>query len=433
MYTLGYSFRPWTAAKAIADGPAILDYMREVVRDYGIGPHIRYQHRVVGAEWSTPEARWTVEVERGPQRERLRLSCRFLYLCAGYYDYAGGYTPDYPGLDQYRGRFVHPQQWPADLDYRGQRVVVIGSGVGSGATAVTLVPSMAREAAKVTMLQRSPTYILALPGQDAIANGLRRLLPAKLAYAITRWKNVLMQMFFFNLCRRAPGLAKKLIRAGVRQQLPKGFDVDKHFAPSYNPWDQRVCLVPDGDLFRALRAGKADIVTDHIERFTAQGIRLKSGQELAADVVVSATGLKLLALGGLEFVVDGQRVDLASKLSYKGMMISDIPNMALAIGYTNASWTLKVDLSSAYLCRLLKYMDQHGYRQCTPRRRDPALQEQPLIDFSSGYVQRAIEAFPKQGSKSPWKLYQNYLFDLLSLRYGTVDDGSMEFSGSQAK
>ena len=429
MYTLGYSFRPWTAAKAIADGPAILDYMREVVRDYGIGPHIRYQHRVVGAEWSTPEARWTVEVERGPQRERLRLSCRFLYLCAGYYDYAGGYTPDYPGLDQYRGRFVHPQQWPADLDYRGQRVVVIGSG----ATAVTLVPSMAREAAKVTMLQRSPTYILALPGQDAIANGLRRLLPAKLAYAITRWKNVLMQMFFFNLCRRAPGLAKKLIRAGVRQQLPKGFDVDKHFAPSYNPWDQRVCLVPDGDLFRALRAGKADIVTDHIERFTAQGIRLKSGQELAADVVVSATGLKLLALGGLEFVVDGQRVDLASKLSYKGMMISDIPNMALAIGYTNASWTLKVDLSSAYLCRLLKYMDQHGYRQCTPRRRDPALQEQPLIDFSSGYVQRAIEAFPKQGSKSPWKLYQNYLFDLLSLRYGAVDDGSMEFSGSQAK
>lgn len=429
MYTLGYSFRPWTAAKAIADGPAILDYMREVVRDYGIGPHIRYQHRVVGAEWSTPEARWTVEVERGPQRERLRLSCRFLYLCAGYYDYAGGYTPDYPGLDQYRGRFVHPQQWPADLDYRGQRVVVIGSG----ATAVTLVPSMAREAAKVTMLQRSPTYILALPGQDAIANGLRRLLPAKLAYAITRWKNVLMQMFFFNLCRRAPGLAKKLIRAGVRQQLPKGFDVDKHFAPSYNPWDQRVCLVPDGDLFRALRAGKADIVTDHIERFTAQGIRLKSGQELAADVVVSATGLKLLALGGLEFVVDGQRVDLASKLSYKGMMISDIPNMALAIGYTNASWTLKVDLSSAYLCRLLKYMDQHGYRQCTPRRRDPALQEQPLIDFSSGYVQRAIEAFPKQGSKSPWKLYQNYLFDLLSLRYGAVDDGSMEFSGRLAK
>lgn len=429
MYTLGYSFRPWTAAKAIADGPAILDYMREVVRDYGIGPHIRYQHRVVGAEWSTPEARWTVEVERGPQRERLRLSCRFLYLCAGYYDYAGGYTPDYPGLDQYRGRFVHPQQWPADLDYRGQRVVVIGSG----ATAVTLVPSMAREAAKVTMLQRSPTYILALPGQDAIANGLRRLLPAKLAYAITRWKNVLMQMFFFNLCRRAPGLAKKLIRAGVRQQLPKGFDVDRHFAPSYNPWDQRVCLVPDGDLFRALRAGKADIVTDHIERFTAQGIRLKSGQELAADVVVSATGLKLLALGGLEFVVDGQRVDLASKLSYKGMMISDIPNMALAIGYTNASWTLKVDLSSAYLCRLLKYMDQHGYRQCTPRRRDPSLQEQPLIDFSSGYVQRAIEAFPKQGSKSPWKLYQNYLFDLLSLRYGAVDDGSMEFSGRLAK
>jgi monooxygenase len=429
MYTLGYSFRPWKAAKAIADGPSILAYMRDAAREHGVDQHIRYQHRVLRAEWSTPEARWTLTVERGPEREALQLSCQFLYLCAGYYDYASGYTPSYPGLEQYRGRFVHPQQWPADLDYRGQRVVVIGSG----ATAVTLVPSMAQDAAKVTMLQRSPTYILALPGQDAIANGLRRLLPAQLAYAITRWKNVLMQLFFFNLCRHAPGLAKKLIRAGVRHQLPKGYEVDKHFAPSYNPWDQRVCLVPDGDLFQALSSGKAEIVTDHIETFTAQGIRLKSGQELAADVVVSATGLKMLALGGVQFVVDGEPIELAKKLSYRGMMISDIPNMALAIGYTNASWTLKVALSSAYLCRLLNYLERHGYRQCTPRRSDPTVQELPLLDFSSGYVQRAIDAFPKQGSKAPWKLYQNYLFDLLSLRFGKVDDGSLVFSGKEAR
>ena len=429
MYTLGYSFRPWKAAKAIADGGSILDYMREVAADYGVEQHIRYQQRVVAAHWSSAESRWTVDVAQGEQAEPTRLSCQFLYLCAGYYDYEGGYTPPFPGVEQFGGRFVHPQQWPQDLDYSGKRVVVIGSG----ATAVTLVPAMARQAAHVTMLQRSPTYILALPGSDAIANGLRRILPAKLAYGITRWKNVLMQMFFFNLCRAAPGFAKKLIRAGVRHQLPKDFDIDKHFSPAYNPWDQRVCLVPDGDLFRVLRKGSASIVTDHIERFTEQGIRLKSGQEIAADVVVSATGLKLKALGGMQFSVDGAAVDLSKKLSYKGMMISDLPNLAHAIGYTNASWTLKVDLSSEYLCRLINHMDRNGHRQCTPRRNDPSLVEQPLIDFSSGYVQRAIEAFPKQGSKAPWKLYQNYFFDLLNLRFGGVDDGAMEFSGGQRR
>lgn len=425
MYTLGYSFRPWKAAKAIADGPAILDYLREVARDFGVEANIRYQHRVLSASWSTPDSRWTLEIERGPQRERVQLSGQYLYLCAGYYDYAGGYTPPFPGLEQFGGRFVHPQQWPQDLDYRGKRVVVIGSG----ATAVTLVPSMAEDAAHVTMLQRSPTYILALPGKDAIANGLRRVLPAKLAYGITRWKNVLMQMAFFNLCRAAPGLAKKIIRAGVKRQLPKGFDVDKHFAPAYNPWDQRVCLVPDGDLFRALRKGRASIVTDHIETFTAKGIRLKSGEELEADVVVSATGLKLLALGGLSFSVDGQPVTLSEKLAYKGMMISDVPNMALAIGYTNASWTLKVDLSSEYLCRLIRHLDDTRRTQFTPRRKDPTLVEEPLIDFSSGYVQRAIAAFPKQGSKAPWKLYQNYLRDRITLRHGRIDDAAMEFGG----
>ena len=423
MYTLGFDFRPWTAAKAIADGGSILGYLRKVAADYGVERRIRYRHRVVAARWSTPDARWTVEIERGPERERVTMTCQFLYLCAGYYDYAGGYTPPFPGLADYSGRFVHPQLWPDDLDYRGKKVVVIGSG----ATAVTLVPAMAKEAAHVTMLQRSPTYIVSLPGSDAIANGLRRVLSAKLAYAITRWKNVLTQMAFFRFCRAAPGLAKKLIRAGVRHQLPKGFDVDRHFSPPYNPWDQRVCLVPDGDLFRALRSGTASVVTDHIERFTPRGIRLKSGQELEADVVVSATGLKLLALGGLRFEVDGQSVALPERMAYRGMMISGMPNLALAIGYTNASWTLKVDLGSAYFGRLLSYLRARGHRQFTPVRSDPSVQEEPLLDFSSGYVQRAIGDFPKQGSKAPWKLYQNYLLDLISLRFGKLDDGALEF------
>ena len=423
MYTLGFDFRPWTAAKAIADGGSILDYLRKVAADYGVERRIRYRHRMVAARWSTAETRWTVEIERGPARERVTMTCQYLYLCAGYYDYAAGYTPDFPGLADYGGRFVHPQHWPDDLDYRGKRVVVIGSG----ATAVTLVPAMAKEAAHVTMLQRSPTYIVSLPGSDAIANGLRRVLAPKLAYAITRWKNVLTQMAFFRFCRAAPGLAKKLIRAGVRQQLPKGFDVDRHFSPPYNPWDQRVCLVPDGDLFRALRQGRASVVTDHIERFTPHGIRLKSGAELEADVVVSATGLKLLALGGIRFEVDGQPVALPERMAYRGMMISGMPNLALAIGYTNASWTLKVDLGSAYFGRLLCHLRERGYRQFTPVRSDPSVQEEPLLDFSSGYVQRAIGDFPKQGSKAPWKLYQNYLLDLLSLRFGKLDDGALKF------
>ena len=423
MYTLGFDFRPWTAAKAIADGGSILDYLRKVAADYGVERRIRYRHRVVAARWSTPEARWTVEIERGPERERVTMTCQFLYLCAGYYDYAGGYTPPFPGLADYTGRFVHPQHWPDDLDYRGKKVVVIGSG----ATAVTLVPAMAKEAAHVTMLQRSPTYIVSLPGSDAIANGLRRMFTPKLAYVITRWKNVLTQMAFFRFCRAAPGLAKKLIRAGVRHQLPKGFDVDRHFSPAYNPWDQRVCLVPDGDLFRALRKGSAAVVTDHIERFTPRGIRLKSGEELEADVVVSATGLKLLALGGVRFEVDGEPVALPERMAYRGMMISGLPNLALAIGYTNASWTLKVDLGSAYFGRLLRHLRERGYRQFTPVRSDPSVQEEPLLDFSSGYVQRAIGDFPKQGSKAPWKLYQNYLLDLVSLRFGKLDDGALEF------
>ena len=426
MYTLGYSFRPWTDAKAIADGPSILSYVRKTAQDYGIDRKIRYQHWVKRAAWSSVDACWTLDIEQGPDKQLLQLSCNFLYMCSGYYSYEQGYTPEFEGAENFKGRIVHPQKWTDDIDYAGKRVVVIGSG----ATAVTLVPEMAKTAAHVTMLQRSPTYILALPDEDVIANTLRRFLPAKLAYGITRWKNVLMGMLFFQLCRRAPGLIKDMVRKGVRQALGPDYDIKTHFTPRYNPWDQRMCLVPNGDLFKTIRSGKASIVTDHIDSFTESGIRLKSGAELEADLVVTATGLNMVALGGMAISVDGQSIDLAKTLNYKGMMCSGLPNMASALGYTNASWTLKCDLTSAYVCRLLNYMDQHGYQQCTPRNTDPSVSEQPLIDFSSSYVLRAIDRFPKQGSKAPWRLYQNYALDLLTLKFGAVDDGVMQFTAA---
>ena len=429
MYTLGYSFRPWTDPKSIADGPSILRYVRDTARDYGIDQKIRYQHRVKRAAWSSADARWTVDIERGPQRETVQLSCNFLYMCSGYYSYEGGYTPEFAGRERFQGRVVHPQQWTPDIDYAGKRVIVIGSG----ATAVTLVPEMAKTAAQVTMLQRSPTYILSLPDRDPIANSLRRVLPDKLAYAITRWKNVLLGMLFFQLCRRAPGFIRNMLIGGVRRALGPGYNVKKDFLPSYKPWDQRLCLVPNGDLFDSIRSGRADVVTDHIDTFTERGIRLKSGRELAADLVVTATGLNLVALGGMSIAVDGQEVDLSKTLNYKGMMCSGVPNLAVALGYTNASWTLKCDLTSEYVCRLLNYMHEHGYRQCTPRNDDPTITELPLIDFSSSYVLRAIESFPKQGSRAPWRLYQNYLIDLLTLRHGKLEDGAMHFSRPPAK
>lgn len=427
MFTLGYSFRPWTEAKAIADGPSILNYVRQTARDNGIEPNIRFNHRVVRASWSTTDAKWTVEVERGASREAARLSCNFLYLCSGYYSYEEGYTPDFPGTERFKGRIVHPQKWTPDVEYAGKRVVVIGSG----ATAVTLVPELAKAATHVTMLQRSPSYIVSLPSQDRIANALRRTLPAKIAYALSRWKNVLYGMFFYWLARRHPTIVKKLIRMGLRKELGRDYDLGPHFSPAYNPWDQRLCLVPDADLFKSVREGRASMVTDHIETFTEKGLKLRSGAELEADLIVTATGLKLVALGGMQIVIDGRSVKLPETLSYRGMMLSDVPNLAYAVGYTNASWTLKCDLVAGYVCRLLNHMDKHGYRQCTPRRTDPTVREQPLIDFSSGYVQRSIDTFPKQGSKPPWKLHQNYAFDLMTLKFGSVNDGVMEFAGTR--
>jgi monooxygenase len=424
MYTLGYSFRPWTEAKAIADGPSILDYVRQTASEHGIEQRIRFNHRATRAEFSTADARWIVTAQRTDTQETVRLSAGFVFMCSGYYRYDEGYTPEFSGTERFAGQIVHPQRWTDDIDYTDKRVVVIGSG----ATAITLVPSMAERAAHVTMLQRSPSYVVSLPGEDRIAHALRRALPAKTAYAVSRWKNVLRTMLSFEVSRRRPRLMKAVLHKALERQLPAGYDIDRHFKPRYDPWDQRLCLVPNGDLFAAIGSGRASVVTDRIETFTESGLKLESGAELEADLIVTATGLNLLALGGIELAVDGREIELSETMGYKGMMLSGVPNFAFAIGYTNASWTLKCDLTCEYVCRLLNHMDAHGYRLCTPENRDPSIVGLPFIDFSSGYVQRSIDKFPKQGSKAPWRLHQNYPLDILSLKFGSVEDSAMQFS-----
>ncbi|MBK5220266.1 MAG: NAD(P)/FAD-dependent oxidoreductase [Thermoleophilia bacterium] len=430
MHTLGYNFRPWTEPKSIADGDSILRYVRATASEAGIDSKIRLQHRVVSAAWSSEEAHWTVEVERGDTGETLTLTCGFLYMCSGYYRYDQGFTPEFPGIERFGGEVVHPQHWPEELDYAGKRVVVIGSG----ATAMTLVPAIAKDAAQVTMLQRSPTYVISMPGEDGIANRLRRHLPDRAVYTIVRWKNVILQGAFYRLSRRRPQLVRKLLRRGVIKALPPGYDVETHFNPRYNPWDQRVCLVPDADLFKALGDGSAEIVTDRIAGFDEGGIELESGQRLDADVVVTATGLNVLFLGGMKVTIDGAQPEMAKTMTYKGMMLNGFPNFAFALGYTNASWTLKADLVSEYVCRLLNHMDAGGYDVCVPEITDPSVTEEPLLDFNSGYVLRALEGLPKQGSKEPWKLRQSYPYDLRAMRRGPLVDGSMQFrrSGVQA-
>ncbi len=424
MHTLGYRFRPWTEAKAIADGPSILRYVQATAREAGIDRKIRFHHKVMRAEWSSDEARWNVEAERTDTGETVHLTCSFLHVCGGYYRYDEGYTPHFEGTERFAGPIVHPQHWPEELDYAGKRVVVIGSG----ATAVTLVPSLAEQAEHVTMLQRSPTYIVSLPAEDPIANGLRRLLPDKAAYSIVRWKNVLLQLASFQLSRRRPTFMKKILRRGVERALPAGYDVDTHFKPRYNPWDQRICLVPDGDLFKAISGGRASVVTDQIETFTERGIRLRSGDELEADVIITATGLNLLAFGGVQMTVDGREIDISEGMAYRGLMLSDVPNFAFSIGYTNASWTLKADLTSEYVCRLLNHMDAHGHRICVPELRDPSVVDEPLLDFQAGYVLRSVHEWPRQGSKAPWRLRMNYAFDIRTLRYAPLDDPALRFS-----
>ena len=428
MFTMAYAFRPWKNAKSISDGHVIREYITDTAREEGIDKHIRFCHKVVRADWLSREAHWKVDASHtlpDGREEVATITCNFLFSCAGYYRYSTGYTPEFHGFERFKGTIVHPQAWPQDLDYSGKRVVVIGSG----ATAVTLIPALAKTAAHVTMLQRSPTYIVSYPGQDTLAMALRRLLPSKLAYGITRWKNIGFMTYMYQLARRRPEFAKKAILKRTSDELGAEYDVATHFTPRYYPWEQRLCLVPDGDLFVAIREGRASVVTDQIETFTEQGIQLSSGKELEADIIVTATGLMLEVLGGVGVSVDGKPVDFSKTLSYKGVMLSDVPNLASVFGYINASWTLKADLICSYVARLIKYMDKNGYVQVTPRHPEPSLPTAGFVEhFSSGYVQRSISKLPKQGAKAPWRVKQNYFADMMHLKYAGIPDAALEFS-----
>jgi cation diffusion facilitator CzcD-associated flavoprotein CzcO len=424
MFTLGYRFRPWRDANAIADGPSILRYIRDTAREHGIDRHIRYGRRAVAASWSSDEARWTVEVRDEESGEVEQISCSFLFANTGYYRYDQGYLPEFPGREWFSGTIVHPQHWPEDLDYDRKRVVVIGSG----ATAVTLVPAMAERAAHVTMLQRSPSYVISLPATDRIADAARSALPARFAHALVRFKNIALTTGFYKLSRRAPEFVRGRLRQAAIDRLPEGYAVDTHFNPRYQPWDQRLCLVPDGDLFEALSGGRASIVTDRLVTFTERGLQLESGEELEADVVITATGLNIQILGGMSVSVDGEEVDFSQTVNYKGAMFSGVPNMAMTFGYSNASWTLKADLIASFVCRLLNHMDERGYSRCLPLPPDPAQPRAPFLDLTSGYVTRALDLLPKQGARQPWRLHQNYARDVMMLRLGSIEDEGLELS-----
>ena len=427
MLTMSYSFRPWTHPTTISPGSDIREYITATARDEGIDRNIRFGHQIKAAAWSSQDAKWSVGAVRklpDGREEPVTLTCSFLFSCAGYYRYSAGYSPEFPGAGRFQGRLVHPQAWPEDLDYPGKRVVIIGSG----ATAVTLLPAMAESASHVTMLQRSPTYIVSLPAQDAMANRLRRFLPPAWAYRLTRWKNIGFMMYLYQLARRRPDVMKANIIKGVRHALGPDYDIATHFTPRYNPWEQRLCLVPDGDMFKAIKSGRASVVTDHVETFTEGGIQLKSGKHLDADIIVTATGLVLEAYGGIKLSVDGRSVDVGQTLAYKGVMLSGVPNFAAVFGYINASWTLKADLISTYVCRLLNLMDRKGVHEVTPRNRDETAAAAFVENFSSGYMQRSLASWPKQGSKPPWRVYQNYIRDIISLKWAPVDNSALEFS-----
>ena len=420
MNTLGFAFHPWKDPKVIAEGPAILKYLHEIVAEYGIERRIRFGHKVLRADWSSATSTWTVHADH--DGEERTFTCGFLFTCSGYYDCDGGYTPDFPGRTSFHGQVVHPQAWPEHIDVDGKQVVVIGSG----ATAVTLVPALAKLGAHAIMLQRSPTYVVSLPSQDRLAERLRPHLPPWLHYKLVRWRNILLGIVLFKMARSRPEQTRAKIKGAIQKYLGPDYDVATHFSPTYNPWDQRLCLVPDGDLFRALKAGTAEIVTDKIDRFTETGVALASGRTLEADIVVTATGLQLKLLGGMKIAVDGKPVDFGKTLSYRGLMYSGVPNFATSFGYTNASWTLKSELTCVYVCRILNYMTRKHYAVVTPQP-DPAIASQPLLDFSSGYVQRSLDQLPRQGSKRPWRIYQNYLLDLISYRLSPLRDGTLKF------
>ena len=423
MYTFGFKFKPWVSPKAISPGADIRHYLNEAATENGIDQHIQFGQKVIAAAWDTETALWTLQLKNLQNGDIHAVTCGFFFSCGGYFNYEQGYSPEFKGRDEFEGQIIHPQHWPEDLDYAGKKVVVIGSG----ATAVTLVPTLAKTAASVTMLQRSPTYIASRPEQDTLANSFRRYLPTKWAYRLSRWKQILLHLYIYSFCKRHPERAKRLIIKGVKEQLGDDYDVAKHFTPSYNPWDQRICLVPDGDLFAAINSGVADVVTDHIDAFTSSGIRLQSGDELSADIIVTATGLNVEIFSGMELSVDGRVINPAETYCYKGMMLSGLPNLAFSMGYTNASWTLKSDLVAEYVCRLLNHMDAKGESFCTPMVPEEGVEEEPFMDFTSGYVTRALASLPKQGVSKPWKLYQNYIKDRLSLGRGAFEDDCMKF------
>ena len=422
MHTLGYAFKPWTEAKAIADGPSIRRYVRDTADEHGITSNIRFGHKVTNATWSSDNARWhvTAEYDGAP----VHLTCRFLYMCSGYYNYEAGYTPEFEGKDTFKGEIVHPQHWTDDIDYKDKTVVVIGSG----ATAVTLVPAMADKAKHVVMLQRSPTYMVNRPSRDWFANGLRRVLPDSWAYAAARWKNIRMTSWFYKRSQAKPEQVKQKLLDMLRKELKPGYDIETHFTPSYGPWDQRLCLVPDSDMFDAINDGRASVVTDHIERFEESGIRLKSGELLEADLIVAATGLDLLTFGGVELMVDNRLMNPGELVNYKGLGYADMPNFANTFGYTNASWTLKADITAAYVCRLLNHMDETGAAYCVPRLPDDgSVQIEAEPPLTSGYFARAIDRMPKQGSQMPWRQNHDYLNDRKVLLDDPLEDGFMTF------
>ena len=423
MYTLGYNFKPWTNAKGIADGKDIREYIRQAADENDINRHIRYGSRVINSNWDSEAGVWKVTVKDSNSDTTKHYVCNFLLCCTGYYNYDHGYTPDFPGISDFAGQVIHPQKWPEDLDYSNKKVVVIGSG----ATAVTVVPAMAEKAGHVTMLQRSPTYVMTIPQDDAMVNGLRKLLPEKWVYRITRTRNISLSWLMYNYCKTFPNHARKLIYKLTRKQVGADFDM-KHFTPSYNPWDERLCAVPDGDLFKAIREKQVAVVTDHIDTFTKDGIKLKSGEELQADIVITATGLDVEMFGKMEVQIDNKPLVAKEKMVYRGFLMEDLPNAGMVFGYTNASWTLKADLITEWMCRLLNHMDKTGNSVVVPRNFDDSVEHRPFVDMESGYIQRALDKAPKQGSKIPWKLAQNYAVDLLMLRFGKVSDPRLRFS-----
>ena len=424
MNTMGFRFKPWMGVKSIADGPSILSYLHETVKENDLNKKIHFNQWVNEASWSSRDSQWTVQVENKKTQELQDITCDFLFLCGGYYNYEEGYTPHFAGRENFLGQIIHPQKWPKNLDYKNKKVVVIGSG----ATAVTIIPTMAEEAAHVTMLQRSPTYFLSAPDEDPVGNFLRKIISSKLTYKLVRWKNIRFQWWFFQKCRKFPKKVKEFLIKQVREELGPNYDIETHFTPKYNPWEQRLCLVPNGDLFNAINAGKASVITDHIDRFTKKGIKLKSGGEVEADLIVTATGLNLEVCNGIKLEVDNNEVDISKTMTYKGMMFSDVPNLVATFGYTNASWTLRADLTSEYVCRLLNFMDKKGYANCCPRTAEHVEPDGDWLDFTSGYVKRSMHKFPKQGSRDPWRNTQNFPKDVLAIRWGNIDNKELKFT-----